>query len=737
MTITLPTSSVNLNGSLSSDPDGTIASYSWAEVSGAAVTISNGSTSIATVSGLQAGSYTFQLTVTDNLGATGMAQVKITVSAAVSTPTPIANAGANQTITLPATSVILDGSASQDINGTIRAYAWTQTAGPMQMSILAAGNATTTVIGFVQTGVYTFQLVITDASGLTSTDNMTVTVLAAANQPPVADPGSNQSITLPVNTVTLDGSKSSDPDGTIASYSWTKISGGAATITSAGGSTTTVTGLPAGQYIFQLTVTDNQGATGSAQVKVNVIGATNLPPIASANSQSITLPTNSVTLDGSQSYDPDGTIASYSWTKVSGGAATITDPSAAITTVTGLLAGQYVLQLTVTDNLGATGTTQVIVNVSLATNQPPVAVANSVSITLPTNSVTIDGSQSYDPDGSIVSYNWAKLAGPAGGSINDVTAATTTVTGLIKGQYVYQLTVTDNRGATGTTQVIITVNVSNEPPVAMAGGEQFLTLPVNSTTLDGSLSYDPDGSIVSYDWEKTSGPGAITITNSNTATPTVLGLQAGSYNFLLTVTDNGGATAINQVTVVVYAAVIEPIAMAGNDTTIAVPATTLMLNGSSSYEVGGSITDYQWQKMSGPSTASISSEGSASTEVDGLTPGQYVFLLTVTDSKGATDTSSITITVINTQRTTYLQDQLIIYPNPATDLINVRLISDTTGNVAYRIFDITGRLLYIKESSKQSPELDSQIIISSFTKGSYFLQAIIGSDRITSKFIKQ
>ena len=141
--------------------------------------------------------------------------------------------------------------------------------------------------------------------------------------------------------------------------------------------------------------------------------------------------------------------------------------------------------------------------------------------------------------------------------------------------------------------------------------------------------------------------------------------------------------------------------------------------------------------MSGPSEASINSDSSSSTEVSGLIPGQYVFLLTVSDSKGVTDTSSVTITVVNTQRTTYLQDQLIIYPNPATDLINIRLISDTTGNVAYRIFDITGRLLYLGQSSKQSAELDSQIIVSSLTKGSYFLQAIIGSDRITSKFIKQ
>ncbi|MDR3711586.1 MAG: PKD domain-containing protein [Puia sp.] len=737
MTITLPTSSVNLNGSASYDPDGTIASYSWSEVSGAAATISGGATANATVSGLQAGTYTFQLTVTDNLGATGSAQVKVIVNAPTTVPTPVANAGANQTITLPKSSTDLSGSGSTDANGTISSYAWSQTGGPVQAGLLTAGNITTSVSGLTQAGVYTFQLIVTDAGGATSTDNMTVTVLPAANQPPLANPGPAPTITLPTSSVSLNGSASYDPDGTIVSYSWTQVSGATATITGAATATPTINGLQtAGTYIFQLTVTDNNGATGSAQVRVTVNAAPHLPPIASATSQSITLPVNTITLDGTASYDPDGTITSYSWTKLSGGVATITSPTASTTTVTGMVQGQYVFQLTVTDNQGATGTAQVIVNVSAAADQPPVAIANSISVYLPQSSLTIDGSQSYDPDGSIVSYSWTKLSGPAGGTITDPAAAKTTITNLSKGDYVYQLVVTDNLGATGTTQIIVTLLEANQPPVANAGSSQTITLPVSTVTLNGSQSYDPDGTIVSYSWEKISGPGAITITNSNTATPGVVGLQAGTYVFQLTVTDNDGATSTSQVTIIVNAAAAVPVAMAGNDTTIAAPATTATLNGSNSYETGGAITTYEWQQVSGPSTAAISSSDAATTSVSGLNSGQYVFLLTVTDGKGATDTASVLVNVINTQRS-YLQDQLIIYPNPATDLINTRLISDTTGNVAYRIFDITGRLLYVKEASKQAPELDDQIIIANLTKGTYFLQAIIGSDRITSKFIKQ
>ncbi|HSE57017.1 MAG TPA: prepilin-type N-terminal cleavage/methylation domain-containing protein, partial [Candidatus Paceibacterota bacterium] len=79
-------------------------------------------------------------------------------------------------------------------------------------------------------------------------------------------------------------------------------------------------------------------------------GPSNLPPIASAGAdQNITLPTNSVVLDGSGS-DFDGSITSYLWTKLSGTGGTIQSPLLPDTNITGLSAGTYVFQLAVTDN---------------------------------------------------------------------------------------------------------------------------------------------------------------------------------------------------------------------------------------------------------------------------------------------------------------------------------------------------------------------------------------------------
>src|SRR6185503_7406391 len=176
----------------------------------------------------------------------------------------------------------------------------------------------------------------------------------------VANAGTDKTITLPANSVVLNGS-GTDSDGSIASYSWTKTSGGAATLTNSNTANLTASGLVAGTYVFRLTVADNQGAQGSDDVTVTVNPATNVAPSANAGpDKTITLPANSVVLNGSGT-DSDGSIASYAWTKTSGGAATLTNSNTANLTASGLVAGTYVFRLTVADNQGAQGSDDVTV----------------------------------------------------------------------------------------------------------------------------------------------------------------------------------------------------------------------------------------------------------------------------------------------------------------------------------------------------------------------------------------
>ena len=525
ITLTLPVNSTTLLGS-GTDANGTIASYAWARVSGPTTfTLGTANAATTTLTNLVQGVYVFRLTVTDNGGATGTDNVTVTVITAPNIA-PTANAGSDVTLTLPVNSTTLLGSGS-DADGTIASYAWARVSGPTTFTLGTANAATTTLTNLVQ-GTYVFRLTVTDNGGATGTDNVTVTVIAAVNQPPTANAGSDITLTLPVNSTSLNGS-GSDPDGTIASYAWARVSGPTTfTLGTANAATTTLSNLVQGTYVFRLTVTDNSGATATDNVTVTVNAAANQPPTANAGSDiTLTLPVNSTSLNGSGS-DPDGTIASYAWTRVSGPTTfTLGTANAATSTLTNLVQGTYVFRLTVTDNSGATATDNVTVTVNAAANQPPAANAgNNITLTLPTNSTTLTGSGT-DADGTITGYAWTRISGPVTYTFGTANAATTTLSNLVQGTYVFRLTVTDNSGATGTDDVTVTVNAAaNQPPTANAGSNIVITLPTNSTTLTGSGT-DPDGTITGYAWTRVSGPATYTLANANAATTALNNLVQG------------------------------------------------------------------------------------------------------------------------------------------------------------------------------------------------------------------
>src|SRR4029079_6095778 len=162
---------------------------------------------------------------------------------------PTANAGADQTITLPQSTVSLSGSGA-DQDGTIASYQWTQVSGPSVASIASASLAQTQVSA-LQQGSYVFRLTVTDNKGATASDDVMVSVNTAQNIPPTANAGADQTITLPQSTVSLSGS-GADQDGTIASYQWTQVSGpSVASIASASLAQTQVSALQQGSYVFR------------------------------------------------------------------------------------------------------------------------------------------------------------------------------------------------------------------------------------------------------------------------------------------------------------------------------------------------------------------------------------------------------------------------------------------------------------------------------------------------------
>jgi dienelactone hydrolase len=265
---------------------------------------------------------------------------------------PIANAGSDKTVSLVSTT--LTGSGT-DTDGTIAAYAWTQISGPSTATLI---NNTTKILttSSLVIGTYVFRFTVTDNSGNTDSDYIKLSVLAP-NILPVANAGTDKTITLPVNSVTITGS-GTDADGTIATYAWTKISGGAATLSGTSTTTLGVTALTEGVYVFRLTVRDNKGGSKSDDVKVTVITSASAPinaaPIVSAGSdKTITLPIKAITLVGTAS-DPDGTIASFEWTQISGATAPMMNTTTRKLWAYNLKPGTYMFRLTVKDNQGAT-----------------------------------------------------------------------------------------------------------------------------------------------------------------------------------------------------------------------------------------------------------------------------------------------------------------------------------------------------------------------------------------------
>jgi hypothetical protein len=185
-------------------------------------------------------------------------------------------------------------------------------------------------------------------------------------------------------------------------------------------------------------------------------------------------------------------------------------------------------------------------------NKPPIAVAGPDQATsLPADSISLDGSASNDPDGKITHWLWTKISGPSFANIADKSSAKTIARNLVTGVYQFELKVTDDKGLSAKDTLMVTVSSGNHPPVACAGTDQTLTLPTNNVLLDGSCSTDPENNIVSFLWQKISGPSNFNILNAGAVQTQATNLVDGVYQFEVKVTDAAGLFAKDTIKVTV------------------------------------------------------------------------------------------------------------------------------------------------------------------------------------------
>lgn len=305
-------------------------------------------------------------------------------------------------------------------------------------------------------------------------------------------------------------------------------------------------------YYFAVTAYDAYGHESDYSAElVHVVN--NQPPVAGAGPDQSVTEGRTATLNGANSYDPDGVIVSYTWVQTKGTKVVIMDPNAATTSFVApyvAATGEALtFALTVADRCGVQATDTCTINVVRKTlkNLSPVAVTSANTTVSEWTSVMLDGSKSSDPDDGIASYAWRQLAGPHVQLFDADLAKPTFVApevGADGASLTFQLTVTDFGGLQANDTCVVNVINANLPPVANAGPDQNLRIGTTAR-LNGAASTDPDDGIASFKWTQTAGT-PVTLSDPSAIKPTFRVPSAWKGNvltFKLTITDQSGLTA--------------------------------------------------------------------------------------------------------------------------------------------------------------------------------------------------
>lgn len=334
-------STVQLDGTGSTDPEGNPITYSLSFVSkpaGSNATLSNPTNPKPTFVLDTFGSYTVQLIVSDAKSRSAPATVVINTK----NTAPVANAGPAQSVPTQ-TKVQLDGSKSTDVDGDPLTYQWSFVSVPTG-STATLSNATIVNPTFVtdKVGNYVVQLIVNDGQQSSAPSQVTIT---DSFVPPTANAGPDQTVEVE-STVQLDGSHSTDLQGYPLTYNWSILStpaGSTATLSDPHAVKPTFKVDELGNYVIQLIVSDGVANSNASTV---TISTNDVAPVANpGQAQTVTVGTL-VTLDGTQSTDSDGQPLTYSWsmtTKPSGSNAALVSPTSAKPSFRADLPGTYVI----------------------------------------------------------------------------------------------------------------------------------------------------------------------------------------------------------------------------------------------------------------------------------------------------------------------------------------------------------------------------------------------------------
>ncbi|MCB0763521.1 MAG: hypothetical protein KDB84_02370, partial [Flavobacteriales bacterium] len=619
----------------------------WTVVSGAA-TIANANTANTSVSGLPIGVTVLRWTV--NNGPCGTSSDDVTISR-FDPANPVANAGPDQSICIPVAPSTVTMAASNVIFPAVGTWTIVQGSGN-----IVDVNSPTTQITNLGTGVNEFRWTVSNGpcpNGNTQ-DLVRVSVFDAAT--PVADAGPDQSLCTTNGTTTMAGSSFIVP----ATGQWTLVSG-TGTIVDPGSPTTQITGLGVGQNIFQWTVNNGPCVNGitTDQMSIFVYDPNNPTANAGQDQNLCTSVGNTITLEGSNVIFP----ATGLWT-VTGGAATIVDPTSPNTLVTDLTVGSYSFTWTVNNGVCPNAISSNTSLVIVADGDAQAALAGPDQSLCGTASTAVMAANT--PTG-VATGSWSVVQGTA--NFSDATSATATVSGLSIGVNILRWSI-DN-GACGITSDLVSILVYDpNNPIANAGPDQSLCTPTTSTTLSGSALIVP----AVGQWTLVSGTG--TIANPTSPSTGISGLGLGENVFRWQVNNGVCVNPITDdlVSVFVYES-SAAVADAGPDQEICTPVTNVTMVANAT--VGAAIGT--WTTIGGGGT--ITDVNDPNTTITNMPVGANIFEWSIDNGACGITTDQVVVYVFDGTNpdANAGPDQELCTPTASTNLAGSNIIFPATG----------------------------------------------------------
>jgi gliding motility-associated-like protein len=558
----------------------------WSLISGSGI-ITTPTLATSSVTGLGLGINVLQWTINGGGCGTNSSTMSIQVD---NLPTP-AIAGGNQTLCISNPTTVLTGNAAVIGIGT-----WSVISGSGTITTPTLATSSITGLGV---GLNILQWKISNGV-CSSTSTLSIQV---DNIPTISNAGPSQSLCINSPTTILAGNTPVVGVGT-----WSLLSG-SGIITTPTLSSTTITGLAIGLNTFQWTIANGICSSSSSTMSIQVYP---LPTIASAGtSQTLCINNPTTVLTGNTPVIGIGT-----WSVITG-TGTITTPTLATSSITGLAVGINVLEWSISS--GACGATTSTINIQVD-DVPTISNAGSnQSVCATSASVALNGNVPTVGIGT-----WSITIGS--GVISTSTLANTTVTNLAVGINVLQWTISN--GSCGSNTSTMSVQVDQAPTIAAASPNQTICISTPTTTIIGNVPTVGTGS-----WSLVSGSG--TITTANSATTTLTNLAIGTNVFVWTIINGSCVNSTSNVTITVDPAPTPALAGPNQTVCISTPIATMAGN-------IPAIGTGSWTLVSG--TGTITSATLANTGVTNLGLGNNIFAWTISNNC-TSSTSNVTITV--------------------------------------------------------------------------------------------